>query len=268
MLYDLAIGQYIFGDSLLHRADPRTKIIITILYMSLLIMIDSYKEFFFCTIFTVFFILASKVPVKYTLKGLKPIVFIIIITGLINIFTTKGESIFELFFLKATFEGIDLTIKMALRLILIITSASMLTLTTTPITLTDGIEKLFSFLKRFHIPVHEIAFMMAIAIRFIPTLVEETDKLMKAQASRGADFGTGNIFQKARSYLPLLIPLLIGAFKRAEDLAMAMEARCYTGGEGRTRLRELSFSKADLHISIVFGLFCALVIVIKFLIKI
>jgi energy-coupling factor transport system permease protein len=245
MIKDITIGQYITGESLLHKSDPRTKIILTFVFMLVLFIIRSYSSFLICSLFILLVIVASNIPLKYTLKGLKPVLVIIIFTALINIFTIEGTRIFEFGFLHITKEGIGMAVKMALRLSLLITGASLLTLTTTPISLTDGIEKLMGPLKRIGVPAHEIAMMMTIALRFIPTLLDETDKIMKAQASRGADFENGNLIQRAKSFIPVLVPLFISAFRRADELATAMEARCYRGSIGRTRMKQLKFGKED-----------------------
>ncbi|MDP4179755.1 MAG: energy-coupling factor transporter transmembrane component T [Bacillota bacterium] len=255
MIKNMTLGQYLPGTTLLHKSDPRTKIILTFLFMTFFIIINKYYQFAASILFTVIILIGTKVPVKYVIKSIKPILFIVLITGVVNLVTTKGSTALDLRLFKITYEGLDITIKMALRLTLIMVNASLMTLTTTPITITDGFERLLGGLKRFKIPVHEIAMMMSIALRFIPTLIEETDKLMKAQASRGAEFDQGNIINRARSYIPLLVPLLVGAFRRAEDLAMAMEARCYKGGEGRTRLRQLKFTNVDIHVTIIFAFF-------------
>lgn len=255
MIRDITIGQYIPGDSLLHKADPRTKIILTFIMMIFIFLINTYWGYLLLTIFTALTIVSSNIPIKFVLKGLKPVLFIVVFAGLINMFTIGGTEIFRIGFLKLTYEGIDVAIKMAIRLFLLIIIASLLTYTTTPISLTDGIEKLLGPFKRIKVPVHEIAMMMTIALRFIPTLLEETDKIIKAQSSRGADFDSGNLVERAKSFIPVLIPLFISAFRRADELATAMEARCYRGSEGRTRMKQLSFTKYDaitLSVTIVF----------------
>ncbi|MCX8131362.1 MAG: energy-coupling factor transporter transmembrane protein EcfT [Clostridia bacterium] len=264
MIKDITLGQYIPGESFLHRADSRIKIILTIIYMTAVFIIDTYMGFGMLAMFTLVVIIASDIPLKYTIKGLKPVLFIIIFTAVINLFTTKGTPIVELGIIKVTYEGLDLTAKMTLRLSLLIIGASLLTLTTTPILLTDGIEKLMGPLKRIRVPVHEIAMMMTIALRFIPTLLEETDKIMKAQAARGADFDTGNLVQRAKSFIPVLVPLFVSAFKRADDLAIAMEARCYRGGEGRTRMKQLKLGRIDFVVSMVMVVFVAFVIYLEY----
>ena len=264
MLKDITLGQYIHGDSVLHKADPRVKIILTILLMIVLFVINTYTEFLMLSAFTVLTIIVSGIPFKYTIKGLKPIIIIVIFTGIINLLFSKGTPIFKFWYIQVTYEGVEVTIKMALRLILIVTGASLLTLTTTPIVLTDGVEKLLGVFKRFGLPAHEIAMMMTIALRFIPTLLEETDKIMKAQASRGADFDTGNLIERAKSFIPVLVPLFISAFRRADELALAMESRCYRGGEGRTRLRQLKLTRSDLHISLVMCLFSVFIFLLHY----
>ena len=250
MIKNITLGQYYPGNSIIHRADPRVKILLTITYMALIFLVKSYTGYFIVTLFTILITVTAGIPFKYTLKGLKPVLVIIIFVTVINILTIKGKNIlFEYKFIHIYAEGIETAVKMALRLSLLVISASLLTLTTTPILLTDGLEKLMEPLKPIGLPAHEIAMMMTIALRFIPTLLEETDKIMKAQASRGADFDTGNIVQRAKSFIPILVPLFISAFRRADDLAMAMEARCYRGSEGRTRMKQLKLSVADLYVT-------------------
>jgi energy-coupling factor transport system permease protein len=262
----ITIGQYIPGESVIHRADPRTKIVLSIVFMIVIFMISSFWTFTAMTLFTVLAVVISGVPLKYTLRGLKPLLFIIIFTAVINIFTTGGTPISQTFpFRYITYEGIILSLKLALRLALIIISGSLLTFTTTPILLTDGIEKLLSPFKRIGLPAHELAMMMSIALRFIPTLLEETDKIMKAQAARGADFDTGNLMERAKSFVPVLVPLFVSAFRRADELATAMEARCYRGGKGRTRLRQLAFTQADTKILTVTILFFTGLLLLEFL---
>lgn len=251
MMDNITIGQYIPGDSVIHRADPRTKIILSIVFMAVIFMVNSFWTFTAVTLFTILSVVISGVPLKYTLKGLKPLLLIIVFTAVINVFTTGGTPISNTVPLKyITYEGLILAVKLATRLALIIISGSLLTFTTTPILLTDGIEKLLNPFKKIGIPAHELAMMMSIALRFIPTLLEETDKIMKAQAARGADFDTGNLVQRAKSFVPVLVPLFVSAFRRADELATAMEARCYRGGTGRTRMRQLKFTGADLKITL------------------
>src|SRR5690606_11848422 len=216
----ITIGQYIPGDSIIHRADPRTKILVSIAFMVVIRLGNSFWTFTAMALFVLLTVIISGVPVKYTLRGLKPIMFIIIFTAVINIFTTGGTPISQTVpFKYITWEGIILALRLAIRLALIIISGSLLTFTTTPILLTDGIEKLLSPFRKIGLPAHELAMMMSIALRFIPTLLEETDKIMKAQAARGADFDTGNLIQRAKSFVPVLVPLFVSAFSRADELA-------------------------------------------------
>lgn len=249
---EITIGQYIPGDSIVHRLDPRTKIIITLAYMILLFMLNNFYGYIFPVGFIILATLLSGISVRYLLKGLKPLIFIIILTFLLNSFMTKGRVIYQLGPLDITYEGLSQGAFMAIRLILLIIGTSLLTLTTSPISLTDGIEVLLSPFKKIGMPAHELAMMMTIALRFIPTLLEETDKIMKAQMARGADFESGNLINRAKNLVPLLVPLFISAFRRADDLAMAMEARCYHGGENRTRMKELKMTFLDVATFIVF----------------
>lgn len=257
MIKDITIGQYYPGDSLLHRADPRVKIILTLLFMVAIFLVQDYVGFICTTLFVLLTVVVSNIPIRYTLKGLKPVLIIVIFAVVINIFTTPGTVWVELGFLRITYEGLRIAVMMALRLTLLVVIASMLTLTTTPILLTDGVEKLMEPFKKIGVPAHEIAMMMTIALRFIPTLLEETDKIMKAQASRGADFDTGNMVQRAKSFVPVLVPLFISAFRRADELATAMEARCYRGSEGRTRMKQLKLTRVDAVLTASMVIFVA-----------
>jgi energy-coupling factor transport system permease protein len=262
----ITIGQYIPGNSIVHRADPRTKIIFSITFMVMAFLVSSFWLFTAMVLFTVMAVIVSGIPIKYTLRGLKPLLFIILFTAAINIFTTGGTPVAGIFPFKfITYEGLALALKLAVRLAMVITGGSLLTLTTTPILLTDGIEKLLGPFKIIGLPTHELAMMMSIALRFIPTLLEETDKIMKAQASRGADFDTGNLVQRAKSFIPVLVPLFVSAFRRAEELATAMEARCYRGGRGRTRLRQLRFTGVDLMIALITGVFFASLLILEYM---
>ncbi len=263
MIRDITIGQYVPGDSLLHKTDPRTKIILTFVMMIFIFMITTYWGYLLLSLFTALTIVTANIPFKFVLKGLKPVVFIVIFAGVINMFTIGGRTIFEIGILRMTYEGLDTAVKMSIRLFLLIITASMLTYTTTPIALTDGIEKLMGPLKRIRVPVHEIAMMMTIALRFIPTLLEETDKIIKAQSSRGADFDSGNMVERAKSFIPVLIPLFISAFRRADELATAMEARCYRGSEGRTRMKQLHLTRYDLIAAAITVVFMAWVLVMQ-----
>ncbi|SMP69537.1 energy-coupling factor transporter transmembrane component T family protein [Anoxynatronum buryatiense] len=245
MLKDITIGQHYPTGSLIHRLDPRTKIIGTFVFMAGLFMIRDFKAYLVVMALLLMVITGSKVPLRYVLKGLRPLMVLIMVTFFINLFMTRGTVFFQLGPVNMTWEGLRQGVFMALRLIFLIMGTSMLTLTTSPITLTDGIEHLLNPLKRVGVPAHELAMMMTIALRFIPTLLEETDKIMKAQMARGADFESGNLIHRAQSLVPLLVPLFISSFRRADDLAMAMEARCYRGGENRTRMKALKWQQAD-----------------------
>ena len=246
MIKDITIGQYIPGNSFVHKLDPRVKIIISLIYVIDLFIVNNFKGYIFIVLFTLAAILISKIKFKYIYKGLKPILILVIITAILNLFLTPGDTVlFKWRFITIYKEGLRLAIFMVLRLVFLIIGTSLLTLTTSPIELTDGIEKLLNPLRKIGVPAHELAMMMTIALRFIPTLMDETDKIMKAQMARGADFESGNLIQRAKNLIPLLVPLFISSFRRADELAMAMEARCYRGGEGRTRMKELSFTSRD-----------------------
>jgi len=263
MFKNLTIGQHYPVDYPIHNLDPRLKIIMTFIFIISLFLIESFTGFIFVIIFLTVIITISKVPVKFVIKGLRPILFIIFITFIINLLMTPGRVIYTIGFIKITQEGLRQAGFMAVRLTLLIMGTSMLTLTTSPIILTDGIESLLKPFKRFGLPAHELAMMMTIALRFIPTLMEETEKIMKAQKSRGADFESGNIMSRAKNLVPLLVPLFISAFRRADELAMAMEARCYRGGENRTRMRQMKISKGDYAAAFVFTVYFAAVLIIK-----
>lgn len=267
MLKDITLGQYFPIDSFLHKLDPRTKILLFILDIVVIFLARTVFSYALLILFTFLVMIISKVPVKMYIKGLKPILFIIAFTAVLNLFLTDGRDLPVFgYSVGITVEGVIVAVKMAVRLILLIIGSSALTYTTSPIALTDGIEKLLKPLSRIGFPTHELAMMMSIAIKFVPTLIEETDKIIKAQQARGASFDTGSIFKRAKSLIPMLVPLFISAFRRADDLAIAMESRCYTGGEGRTRLREIKFTKVDILgflISIVFFI-CVIVCDILF----
>lgn len=252
MIKDITIGQYIPGDSFIHKLDPRVKIIISLIYIINLFIVNNFKGYIFIIIFTILSIVISKVPISFIYKGLKPIFILLLITALLNIFMTGGTTlVWSYGVFKIYKEGLILAAFMMVRLIFLITGTTLLTLTTSPIELTDGIEKLMDPLKKIGVPAHELAMMMTIALRFIPTLMDETDKIMKAQMARGADFESGNLFSRAKNLIPLLVPLFISSFRRADELAMAMESRCYRGGEGRTRMKQLIFHKRDLIASLI-----------------
>ena len=252
MLRDVTLGQYFPGDSIVHRLDPRTKLVLTILYIVALFLAVDYFSYALMIVVLAACIIVSKIKLRVILRGVKPLIIIIIITGLLNLFYTKGEPILEFWIFKITLEGIKRAVFMILRIVMLIMGTFLLTYTTSPVALTDGLESLLSPLKKLRFPVHELAMMMSIALRFIPTLVEETDKIMSAQKARGANFETGNLFQRAKALLPLLIPLFISAFRRADELAVAMESRCYNGGEGRTKMKALHMSVRD-WVALVLG---------------
>ncbi len=245
MLRDITIGQYLAGDSVLHRLDPRTKILSTLVFMIVLFLVPSLAGYLILAALAVFLVMLARVPLRMVLRGLKPLAFILVLTFSLQLFMTRGETLFRLGGLVATREGLNMGILMVFRLSLLIVTTSLLTLTTSPIALTDGIEHLLRPFRRLGVPAHELAMMMTIALRFIPTLLEEADKIMKAQMARGADFHSGNLLRRARSLVPLLVPLFVSSFRRADELAMAMEARCYRGGEGRTRMKELRMGLRD-----------------------
>lgn len=266
MLRDITVGQYLPLSSAVHRMDPRFKLMASMFYIISLFLVKSFVGYIVVVAFLSLTVVASKVPYKFLLRGLKPVVMIIFFAFGINIFLTPGTEIFRWGILKITQEGVRQAFFMASRLILMIMGTSLLTLTTSPIELTDGLERLLNPFKRFGLPAHELAMMMTIALRFIPTLLEETDKIMKAQMARGADFESGNLVKRAKSLIPLLVPLFISAFRRADELAMAMEARCYRGGENRTRMKILKYSYMDLIGIIVFSLYCGGLVAVRMLV--
>ena len=245
MLKDITLGQYFPGTSLAHRLDPRTKLLLTVIYIVALFCAKSFFSYLLIALVLFTGIKVSGVAPKALVRGLKPILFIICFTAVLNLFYTPGETLASFWIFKITKEGIFTAFFMVLRITMLIMGTFLLTYTTSPIALTDGMEALLGPLKRVRVPVHELAMMMSIALRFIPTLIEETDKIMSAQRARGADFESGNLIQRAKALLPLLVPLFISAFRRADELATAMECRCYHGGEGRTRLRQLKYRGAD-----------------------
>lgn len=260
---DITLGQFVAGNSFIHKLDPRTKIAMMILYI---VMVFLVKEIWFLAIPFVYLILElvlSKISLRYIVNSLKPIRFLLILMFLLNLFFTKGEHVWlDLGFWKLTGEAVLQSFFLSIRIVLLVAGASMLTLTTSPIALTDGLEKLLSPLKVLHFPVHELAMMMTIALRFVPTLIDESEKIRNAQMSRGADFESGNLFKRVKSMIPILIPLFVSSFRKADDLAIAMESRCYHGGDGRTRMHQLKFRKEDLFAILVTLLFVASLIVI------
>ena len=246
MLRDITLGQYYQTDSVIHRLDPRVKLVTTLCYIISLFIVDSIVGYVIAGLFLALIIKLSKVPVKFMVRGMKSILFLLIMAVVFNLFLTPGEVVVSIWKLHITKEGIALASMMAVRLVFLIMGSSIMTLTTTPNNLTDGLESLMKPLKVIKVPVHEIAMMMSIALRFIPILLEETDKIMKAQIARGADFESGNLIKKAKSMVPLLVPLFISAFRRANDLATAMEVRCYRGGDHRTKMKPLIYKKRDI----------------------
>jgi len=263
MFKDITLGQFYPADSVIHKLDPRVKLAGTLIYIITLFIGKSFFMYIPAGIFLVSVIILSKVPPSFVLRGVKPIIPLIIISAVFNLILTPGNALVSFWIINITSEGIYMAIFMIVRLLFLITGASILTFTTTPTKLTDGIEKGLRFLKIFKVPVHEIAMMMSIALRFIPILVEETDKIKKAQMARGADFESGNIMKRAKAMIPLLVPLFVSAFRRAGDLAMAMEARCYHGSEGRTRMKPLVYARRDfIAYGVILG-YLALMIVLR-----
>ncbi|MFR4440897.1 MAG: energy-coupling factor transporter transmembrane component T family protein [Hungatella sp.] len=263
MIRDITLGQYYPVNSILHRMDPRTKLFGTVVFIVSLFLADNILAYAIATVFLIFAIRLSKVPFSFMVRGLKAIVFLLLISVSFNLFLTDGEILFQFGFLKITKEGLRMAAFMGIRLMYLVIGSSIMTLTTTPNQLTDGLEKSLGFLNKVKVPVHEISMMMSIALRFIPILIEETDKIMKAQMARGADFESGNLIQKAKSMVPLLVPLFISAFRRATDLAMAMEARCYRGGEGRTKMKPLHYEKRDRAAYGVYALYLVIVLGVR-----
>ena len=265
---DITLGQFVAGDSVIHKLDPRTKIGMMILYILMTFLV---KKIYFLAIpfaYLVIELVLSGISLRYILNSLKPIRFLLIFMFLLNLFFTKGEHVWiDLGFWQLTGEAVLQSCFLAVRIILLVAGASMLTLTTSPIALTDGIERLFAPLKIFHFPAHELAMMMTIALRFVPTLMDESEKIRNAQMSRGADFESGNIFKRVKSMIPILIPLFVSSFRKADELAIAMESRCYHGGEGRTRMHQLKFRLADLLAILITFAFVAVLIVLLVLFK-
>lgn len=247
MTANISLGQFLPGNSVVHRLDPRTKIFLMAIYIAIVFVVKSLLVFLIPIALLVAMFAFARVPASYFFSALRPMKWLLIFMFILNLFATPGNTIlFEWHFIRLTQEAIEQAVYITLRLILLVAGTSILTLTTSPIALTDGLEKLMSPLRKLRFPAHELAMMMTIALRFIPTLMEETDRIQKAQMARGADFESGNIFQRAKSMIPVLVPLFVSAFRRADELAMAMESRCYHGGEGRTRMRELHFHARDL----------------------
>ena len=265
MLKDITIGQYYPANSCIHKLDSTTKLAATLVFMVSLFVVNKFWPYLLIAVLLVAVIKMSDIPIKYIMKGIKPLRWIILFTFVINIFFLPGEVIWKFGFLTLTKEGIRQAIFMSIRLIFLVVGTSLLTLTTSPIQLTDGIERILKPLKKIGMPVHELAMMMTIALRFIPTLLDETDKIMKAQMSRGADFESSNLINRAKNLVPLLVPLFVSAFRRADELAMAMEARCYRGGQNRTKMKEATIRKSDYIAYVSQIIFLAIIIVTRFI---
>ena len=266
MLKDITLGQFFPGKSVIHRLDPRTKLLVLILYIVTLFLAKSYLSYALVLVFLVTVTLLGHIPFKSMTRGLKPMLIFILFTAVLNLFYTKGgRLLFEWKFIHIYSGGVRTAFFMVLRILLLICGTFLLTYTTSPISLTDALERLLNPLKKLHVPVHELSMMMCIALRFIPTLIEETDKIISAQKARGADFETGNLLRRAKALVPILVPLFVSAFRRADELATAMECRCYHGGEGRTRLKVLRYATLDyLAFLIGFALLAAVIVLRQF----
>lgn len=261
MLKDITLGQYFPGNSVVHRLDARTKIILVVVYIAALFQAAGWAGYGTAVLITLLCIRISQIPIKSLFKGLKPMIFIIALTAVLNIFYTQGTPVLPGWII--TWEGLERAAQMVLRITLLIMGTFLLTYTTSPMELTDGLEKLMNPLRKIRIPVHELTLMMSMALRFIPTLIEETDKIMSAQKARGADFETGNLVQRTKALLPVLVPLFVSAFRRADELAVAMESRCYHGGEGRTKLHVLRYEPRDYLVLAFYAALCAAMAVLK-----
>ena len=262
MFKEITIGQYYQTESPIHRLDPRVKLIATFAYIISLFVVHSWTGYLIAAVAVAIVIAASHVPFAYIMRGMKAVMMILMITVIFNLFLTEGRPLVHFWKLTITYEGVDFASKMAVRLIFLIIGSSLMTLTTTPNQLTDALEDVLGPLKKIHVPVHEISMMMSIALRFIPILMEETDKIMKAQMARGADFESKNLMKKIQSLVPLLVPLFISAFRRANDLAMAMEARCYRGGDGRTKMKPLVYCRRDYAAYVLLAAYFAVCVVL------
>ena len=263
MLKDITLGQFFPGDTLAHKLDPRTKLLVTVFYVVALFTAKSYIAYGVLILTLIVAVRISRVGAKALFKGLKPVLFIIAFTALLNLFYTPGTALCHFWIFRITIEGVRAAITMMLRITLLIMGTFLLTYTTSPIRLTDGLESLLGPLKKIKVPVHELAMMMSIALRFIPTLIEETDKIMSAQKARGADFETGSLMQRAKALVPLLVPLFVSAFRRADELATAMECRCYHGDEGRTKLNVLHYQTRDYLVLGYYAVLVAAVIALR-----
>lgn len=264
MLNNITLGQYFPGESFIHKMDPRAKIIATMIFIIAIFIADSVFAYLIITTFIVVAFITSKLPVRLIWQSIKPLWIIIVFTMVVHVFTTPGEVLWQWKFISITRQGVNEGILMTARLVYLLTFSSLLTFTTSPIVLTDGIEYLLSPFKKFGVPAHEIAMMMTIALRFIPTLLEETNRIMKAQTARGADFTSGNVIKRAKNMVPILVPLFISAFRRADELATAMEARCYRGGEHRTRMNPLKYEKRDYIGLIVITILSLIIIALRY----
>lgn len=263
MIRDITIGQYYPAESRIHRLDPRVKIVCTLLFLVSLFVQNSLLGYVIATIYLGVVIRLSKVPLKYIVKGLKPVVILLLFTVVMNLFLTRsGEILVHFWVFTITEGGLRTSVFMAIRLMYLVAGSSIMTFTTSPNGLTDGMEKLLHPLNKLNVPVHEVAMMMSIALRFIPILLEETDKIMKAQQARGADFESGNIIQRAKAMVPILVPLFVSAFRRANDLAMAMESRCYHGGEGRTKMKPLRYKSRDRMAYVLTLIYIVVIVVV------
>ena len=261
MLKDITLGQYFPGNTVVHRLDPRTKIVLVVVYIVALFQAEGWIGYALVTLVTLLCTRLSKIRLSSMFKGVKPMLFIIVLTALLNIFYTAGTPIRPGWIV--TWEGLARAVQMILRIVLLISGTFLLTYTTSPISLTDGLELLLNPLKKLRVPVHEMTIMMSMALRFIPTLISETDKIMSAQKARGADFETGSLTRRAKALLPILVPLFVSAFKRADELAVAMESRCYHGGEGRTRMKQLKLGRADFIALALGAVFLAVMIALR-----
>jgi len=264
VLKDVTLGQYFPGNSPIHLLDPRTKLILLILYIVALFTAAAWVSYGVVFVALAVVIWISKIPLKSILRGMKPLVFILIFTGILNLLFTGGEKVLVSFWkITITLEGLERAFFMVVRILMLITGTFLLTYTTSPIALTDGLEALMNPLKKLRLPVHELSMMMCIALRFIPTLIEETDKIISAQKARGADFESGNLIRRVKALVPILVPLFISAFRRADELATAMECRCYQGGEGRTKMKLLRYKLRDIKAFVAGALLLAVVIILR-----
>ena len=265
MLKDITLGQYFPGDTVIHRLDPRTKLIGTVVFIAALFTAKGFAGYAAVIAFLALVMLLSHIGPKAVLKGLKPLIYIIVFTAVLNIFFTPGDIVWQFHFLKITREGLTNAVYMVLRVMLLVAGTFLLTYTTSPLAITDGLERLLNPLKKLHVPVYEFSLLMSLALRFIPSLIEDTDRIMSAQKSRGAEFDTGKLTDRAKALLPLLIPLFVSAFRRSEELATAMECRCYNGGEGRSRMKQLSMKACDAGaLCVIFALLAAVIVLRSF----